>query len=264
MHFLHGTSPLHISNIGQIISRMRTKVAVVTGATGGIGRAIIEELDKEGFTCVLIGKHEKELQTLQKSLKTRGSKYYICDFSKVNEVIEAGKEILKDFDTVDVLLNVAGIGVYKPIEEVTVKEWEDSYAIGNTSPYFLTKTLLPSLSKSDLSLVINIGSGMGVMPAGGRSVYSSMKFALRGQTLSLAKEFERSKPNFVLMTLGSVLTAFGPMSLEEKKNEMETGGKGYLTPEYVAKKILEVIKDKNREDEYTVYSADYAREWQKN
>ncbi len=240
------------------------KVAVITGATGGIGRAIVAELDSDGFTCVLLGKHEKELQTLQKSLKIKGGKYYVCDFSKVNEVIKAGKEVLIDFDTVDVLLNVAGIGVYKPIEEVTLQDWEDSYAIGNTSPYFLTQILLSNLSKSDLSLVINIGSGMGVMPAAGRSVYSSMKFALRGQTLSLAKEFERSKPNFVLLTLGSVLTAFGPMSLDEKKKEMETGGKGYITPEYVAKKVIEVIKDKNREAEYTVYSADYAREWQKN
>ena len=138
------------------------------------------------------------------------------------------------------------------------------FIIGNTSPYFLTQSLLPGLSKSEISLVVNIGSGMGVMPAAGRSVYSSMKFALRGQTLSLAKEFERSKPNFVLMTLGSVLTAFGPMSLDEKKKEMETGGKGYLTPEYVAKKTVEVINDKDREVEYTVYSADYGREWQKN
>lgn len=243
---------------------MKGKIAVVTGATGGIGRAIVKELDNDGFACVLLGKHKDELESLLESLKTEGGKNYVCDFSNVDDVIRVGKEIAKDFSVIDVLLNVAGIGVYKPIEDVTVKEWEDSYAIGNTSPYFLTQTLLPNLSKSDISLVINIGSGMGVIPAAGRSVYSSMKFALRGQTLSLAKEFERSKPHFVLMTLGSVLTAFGPMSLEEKKKEMETGGKGYLTPEYVAKKITEVIKNKDREAEYTVYSADYAREWQKN
>ncbi len=241
---------------------LTNKIAVVTGATGGIGRAIVKEMDLNGFVSVLVGRDEIELKNLQKTLKVKGSKCYVSDFSKVADVINTGKEILKDFETIDVLVNVAGVGIYKPIEEVSTKDWEISFNIGNTAPYFLTQTLLPKLSKSDFGVVVNIGSGMGVMPAAGRSIYSSMKFALRGQTLSLAEEFKRTKPNFVLMTLGSVLTSFGPMSFEEKKKEMESG-KGYLTPETVAKKILEVINDKNREVEYTMYPGDYASEWEK-
>lgn len=238
------------------------KFAVVTGATGGIGRAIVQGLDGAGFNCILLGRHEEELKGFFKTLQNNKGKIYACNFADVNDVIGIGKKIVSDFKTIDVLLNVAGIGIYKPIEEVTVKDWEDSYTIGNTSPFFLTQTLLPSLEKSDISVVVNIGSGMGVIPAAGRSVYSSMKFALRGQTLSLAEEFKRTKPHFVLMTLGSVLTSFGPMSFEEKKKEMESG-KGYLTPETVAKKIVEVIKDGERESEYTIYPADYAGQWQK-
>jgi short-subunit dehydrogenase len=101
---------------------------------------------------------------------------------------------------------------------------------------------------------------MGVIPAAGRSVYSSMKFALRGQTLSLAKEFKRTKPRFVLLTLGSVLTSFGPKSMDEKRKEME-GGKSYLSPEYVAKKIMEIINTKTPEEEYTIYPSGYTDEW---
>ncbi len=241
---------------------LKGKIAVVTGATGGIGRAIVSALDGEGVICVLLGTHEDELKKLLDGLRTKGGKYYIANFTDINDVVSVGKKIEGDFEKIDLLANVAGIGVYKPIEEVAVKEWEDSFTIGNTAPYFLTQTLLPKLSKSDLALVINIGSGMGVIAAPGRSVYCSMKFALRGQTLSLAEEFKRMKPNFVLMTLGSVLTSFGPMSFEEKRKEMESG-KGYLTPETVAKKIVDIAKDQNREVEYEIYPADYASEWQK-
>lgn len=241
---------------------LKGRVAVITGATGGIGRALVSGFDSEGVICVLLGTHLDELENLQKTLKTKGGKCYVANFADINDVIKIGKEIVHDFPKVDLLFNVAGVGIYKPIEEVSVKDWESSFAIGNTAPYFLTQTLLSRLSKSDLGVVINIGSGMGVLPAAGRSIYSSMKFALRGQTLSLAEEFRRSKPNFVLMTLGSVLTSFGPMSLDEKTKEMESG-KGYLTPESVTKKIIEVVKDEKRESEYTMYPTDYASEWQK-
>lgn len=238
------------------MDEMSKRIAVVTGATGGIGRAIVAELDSRGFSCVLLGKHEDELKNVLKGLKTAGAKCFVCDFSKVEEVIGVGKKISSEFGEINVLLNVAGIGVYKAIEEVEIKEWEDSFTIGNTSPYFLTKELLPSLKKNDNSVVINIGSGMGVIPTAGRSVYCSMKFALRGQTLSLAQEFKGSKPDFVLMSLGSVLTSFGPMSLEEKRREMESG-KGYLTPEWVATEIMKVIESDEREAEYTFYPSNY-------
>ena len=109
--------------------------------------------------------------------------------------------------------------------------------------------------------MINIGSGMGVIPAPGRSVYCAMKFALRGMTLSLAEEFKRTKPHFILLTLGSVLTGFGPMSLAEKKEEA-LKGKAYLTPEWVAKKVVEIIKAEAKESEYTFYPSDYKDEWE--
>jgi hypothetical protein len=79
---------------------------------------------------------------------------------------------------------------------------------------------------------------------------------VRGLTLSLSEEFKNTKTHFCLITLGSTLTSFGPMSFEEKKREMESG-KAYFTPSWVAKKLVEIIKDDNREIEYTLYPTDY-------
>lgn len=239
------------------IMNLNGKVAVITGATGGMGRAIAKELDSEGVVCVLLGTHEEELNNLAKTLNTKGSKCYAADFSNPDEIVRISEKVAKEVPAVDLLINLAGIGIYKPIEEVSLEEWQNSFSIGVTAAYFLTKSLIKNMSDSDLSLVLSMGSGMGIIPTPGRSVYCASKFALRGMVLSLAEEFKKSKPHFCLMSMGSVLTSFGPMSMEEKKKEMEEG-KSYFTPEWVAKKVIEIAKDQNREVEYKLYPTDYA------
>jgi short-subunit dehydrogenase len=239
---------------------LKDKIIVITGASKGIGNTLTKFLAKEGARVILVARSEEILKDLVKNFGEEKHKYYACDLSNINEVFNLVRKIKKDFEKVDVLVNAAGIGVYKPIEEVKTEEWDLSFAIGVKAPYFLTQGLLPLLQKSDLSLVLDIGSGMGVLPAAGRSVYCSMKFALRGATLSLAEEFERTKPHFCLITLGSTLTGFGPMSVEKKRRQMEEG-KAYFTPEWVAQKLTEIIKDEKREVEYTLFPSEYKGEW---
>jgi len=240
------------------------RVAVVTGATGGIGKEIVKRLDSEGVTLLLISRKGTELQELLNSLKNKESKYYVCDLSNQEETEKIANEISSKYPKIDILLNSAGVGVYKPIEEATLSEFNDSLNIGLTSTFILTKKLMSSLNNSQDSLVLNIGSGAGTIPMAGRSLYCTTKFALRGLTLSLAEEFKRiGNPKFCLITLGSTLTSFGPMDFEEKKLEMEKG-KAYFTPEWVADKLTEIIKDPNREVEYQLFPGDYGfGEWNK-
>lgn len=243
---------------------LKNKVAVVTGATGGIGRELVKYIDDEGAQIILVSKNETELQNLLKTLKNKTSKYYVCDFSNQAETEKVAKEIVSDFKNIDLFINSAGIGIYKPIEEATLEDFNNSINIGLTSVFIFTKELLATLSKSDDALILNIGSGAGVIPMSGRSVYCTTKFGLRGLTLSLAEEFMRIKnPKFCLITLGSTLTSFGPLSFEKKKEEMENG-KAYFTPEWVGEKLIEIIKDSNRDVEYTLYPGDYGfGEWNK-
>lgn len=237
---------------------IKNKTVLITGASKGMGNSIAKRLAQEGANLILVARTEEILKDLAKNLGGGSHKYYACDFSDIKKVLDLSENISKDFEKIDVLINGAGIGVYKPIEEVSFDEWRKSFSIGLDAPYFLTQKLLPLLGKSEKSLVINIGSGMGVIPAPGRSVYCSLKFGLRGMTLSLAEEFKRTKIQFVLLTLGSVLTGFGPKTIEEKKNE----GKAYLTPEWVAERVLEIIKEDGKAVEYTFYPSDYKEEWQ--
>lgn len=237
---------------------IKGKIVMVTGASRGMGNSIAKNLAKEGANLILVARSEETLKDLVKSLGGGSHKYYVCDFEDINQAMDLADKVSKDFEKIDVLINGAGIGIYKPIEEVSFDEWRKSFSIGLDAPYFLTQKLLPLLNKFEKSIVINIGSGMGVIPAPGRSVYCSLKFGLRGMTLSLAEEFKRTKIQFVLLTLGSVLTGFGPKTIEEKKSE----GKAYFTPEWVAERVSEIIKEDGKAVEYTYYPSDYKEEWE--
>src|SRR3989304_1722877 len=201
---------------------LKNKIVVVTGATGGIGRELVKELDREEAKLILISKSEDELKNLVNSLKGKGNSYFVCDFANQDQVQELSKKLFKEYPSIDLLVNTAGIGIYKPIEEISLEDWNKSLDVGLTAPFILPKGIIESLKSTKDSLVLHSGSGAGVIPFAGRSAYGAMKFAMRGFTLSLAEEFKHSHPSFCLITLGSTLTSFGPMSFEEKKKEMES------------------------------------------
>jgi short-subunit dehydrogenase len=235
---------------------IKDKTVILTGATGGIGRELSKKFDEEGASLILISKSEEELQSLIKSLKGSNHSYFTCDLSDQAATEKLGKELAEKYKNIDVLFNAAGIGIYKTIEEETLEEFNKSMNINLFSEFIMSKSLIENLKSTPNSLVISIGSGDGVIPVGGRSIYCTTKFAVRGMMLSFAEEFRRSNPKFCLITLGSTLTGFGPLSLEDKKREMESG-KGYLTPEWVAKRLVEIVKEDNREVEYEISSSDY-------
>lgn len=235
---------------------LKDKIAVVTGATGGIGSELVKKLDSEGIQLVLVAKSEDELQNLTKELKGENNSYFVCDLSNQEVTEKIGNEISKKYPNIDIFLGAAGIGVYKPIEDATLDDWNNSMNINVSSNFIFIKKLESSLQKSDDPLVLTVGSGAGVIPMAGRSIYCSTKFALRGLMLSLSEEFQRTKVKFCLITLGSTLTNFGPSGLEKKREE-QLSGKAYFSPDWVANKLTEIIKDDKREVEYKLYPGDY-------
>src|SRR3989344_3502140 len=240
---------------------LKEKVVVITGATGGIGSELSKAFSQKGARLVLISRNEDKLKDLITKLDGSRHEYIIYDFRNQDNFEELIKELRDKADNIDVLINNAGIGVYKSLEEAEEKDWADSININATFPFLLTKKLLQILQKSEKGIILNVGSGMGRIPSAGRSVYCASKFALRGLSLSLSKEYKRTNIHFVLVTLGSTLTDFGPMTLKEKQEE-SLKGKAYFTPEWVAKKFVELIEKDEFEDEIELYPSEYTgKEW---
>ena len=198
------------------------KTVVITGATGGIGYELCKELKKKEVKLVAVARSEEKLSNLSKTLG--GNLVYIAyDFANSQNLEELDKLIRDKCERIDILINNAGVGIYKTIEESDLHDWTESVAINVTVPFFLIKALLPLLTKSEKALVMNVGSGMSKIPTAGRSLYCASKAALRLLSMSLSKEYEGTNIHFVHITLGSTLTKFGPMSLKEKEEEKEMG-----------------------------------------
>jgi len=218
---------------------LKEKVVVVLGANGGIGSAIVRELAKTGAVVVPITKEG-------------------VDLANLDEVEKVSAEVAKEHPDISAFINATGIGVYRGLSDLERNDWESSLNINLTGPLFFIKGILPSLNKND-SVVINLGSGLGKKPYYKERIpYIVSKFGLRGMSLALSRDFEGKYPNFCLVTLGSVMTGFGSGGLVKRK-ELEKKGKLYFTPEWVAERIVYVIKDKERQSEYTFYPKDYVK-----
>lgn len=233
---------------------LKDKTVILIGATGGIGSALAKNLNREGARLILISKSEDKLAILAKELNN--SQYFTCDLTNTDEVHKTIAKISNSFSEVSVLVNAAGIGIYKNIEETADEDLNNSYRINVLSPFLFIRDLLPKLKQINDSLVLNIGSGAGTIPMRSRSVYCSTKYALRGLILSLAEEFKEKNPKFLLITLGSTITNFGGKTIAEKKQEYEKG-RAYFSPEWVANKLMEIIKDNLQEVEITLFPGDY-------
>lgn len=221
---------------------LNNKVFVLIGSNGGIGSEVVKRLNGEHANLILVDKDAVES--------------FACDLTNRQDTISLCKKINKFVNKVDCLINCSGIGIYKPINDLSLEEWDYSLALNLTAPFILIKELKKLMEGSEMSLIMNIGSGAGVIPMKNRSAYCSSKFGLRGLTLSLNEEYKGLKPHFCLITLGSTLTGFAGVSVE-KKTDLNKQGQAYFTKEWVADKLIEILKDDNREVEYTLYPSDY-------
>ena len=222
------------------------KNAVVVGATGGIGSKLVFALKQNAYNVIEVSRNSK--------IK--------CDLTDYGEISKAIQEIKNRFSPINLLINAAGIGVYKNIVDTTDKDIQQTFMVNTIAPAIFIRELAPLMS-TEKSLVLSLGSGAGVIPMRGRSVYCSSKYALRGLHLSLNEEYKDKSPNFCLITLGSTLTNFGPMTVEEKQKEFKKG-RAYFPVDFVVEKLIKIINDPDRSNEITLYPGDHGfGQWKK-
>ena len=214
-------------------SKLKNRVAIITGATQGIGRATALTLAKEGVNLVLIGRNLEKLSTLEVECSKFGGKIKTVafDLSQVEKINDLVKDILGTFPQVDILVNNAGTYVKGNPYESKLEDWDYLLDLNFRSVYHLTNRVLPSIQEG--GAIINISSISAHNFNKGGEIYSATKAALKAYSSSL---FESVREN------GIKVTCFFPGFVNtELGREAHLDSEKMIQPEDISQSILWVL-----------------------
>lgn len=202
---------------------IRGKLALVTGAASGIGKAIAIALAREGADLYLLDVDEaglKEVVAEVTSLKVKALGK-VCDLTKPESISAAVQEILSRWPHIDILVNNAGVAYYGPTHKMTGDQWSWLLSINLLAPIQLTRELLPTLLERPEAHILNVCSIAGLVAGGRFAAYHVSKFGLVGFSEALRAEYGRK---------GIGVTALCPGPVRTKLYESAQTGKGSTKP----------------------------------
>jgi len=220
--------------------RLAGKVAIVTGASRGIGRAISVALAKEAATVVLAARSIPELRKTADQVAKAGGQaaVVVTELTEEESIKNLVKVTAEKFGRLDILVNNAGVTHSAKLEETSTEDWERCFRVNARAPFILCREALGLLRKSPEAHIINIASVVGVKGYPLQSAYTSSKHALRGMTISLAEELRDSNVRVHVLCPGGVDTGMvGNVRPDIKKEDL-------IGPDEIAELLLYLVTHK--------------------
>jgi short-subunit dehydrogenase len=220
--------------------------ALVTGASGGIGSAIVREIVGAGGKALITGRDAQKLRALAKEIDPAGTSVCIV---VANVMQERDRRMLCDVAThwqggIDVLINAAGVPDFGLFEDASQTSIERTFAVNALAPLQLCRDLLPHLSARPRASIVNIGSVFGSIAYPGHAVYSATKFALRGFTEALRRELRETNVRVHYLAPRATRTKFNCPELEALN---ERFGVATDSPERVAAHLRRMLERERAE-----------------
>ena len=170
--------------------KLKDKVAIVTGAGTGIGRAIALAYVQEGASVVLVGRTQETLATVAEEVIALGGEALVvrASVSKPPEVRRVVEEALARFGKVQILVNNAGVFIYKGFLDLSLEDWDDTIDTNLKGIFLCCQAVLPGMIKQKQGNIINISSIHGKIGDANLSAHCASKFGVIGLTQALARE----------------------------------------------------------------------------
>jgi NAD(P)-dependent dehydrogenase (short-subunit alcohol dehydrogenase family) len=166
------------------------KVAVITGASKGLGKAMGLALGAAGASLVLVSRNLEQLNEVARAVKDTGGEALVfqTDVSEEDQVLKLERDVVDKFGRAHILINNAGINIRKPLVEFKLEEWHRVLNTNLTSVFLMCRSFVPHMKGTGYGRIINMTSTMSWVSMPGRAAYSASKTALLGVTRALALE----------------------------------------------------------------------------
>ena len=204
---------------------LKDKVAIITGATRGIGRAIALRFAQEGCDIAFCGRSRNEnMIAVEEELNSLGvkAKGYVADVAKLDSAQQFVAEVLKDFGHLDILINNAGITDDAAIKRMTEEQWDRVIETDLKSVFCMTKTVQPSMWKQGSGSIVNISSVVGIGGNVNQANYAAAKAGIIGFTKTAVKEMGARNIRINVVAPGFIATEMTGDVPEQLKTYWQT------------------------------------------
>lgn len=218
---------------------LRGKVAVVTGGTRGIGLSIARKLLAGGAKVFICGRNAEHLKA---ALVTMGKKSdgnvdgVAADVRRYEDCQKVVQGAAEKFGGIDILINNAGLGYFKPVDQLTPEEWDEIIQTNLSGVFYCCREAIPLLRKRGGGYIFNISSLAGVNPFAGGSAYNASKFGLNGFSEAMMQDVRHDGIRVSYIMPGSVDTDFGAVP------GSQSGASWKLTGEDIAKAVVDLYQ----------------------
>jgi len=218
---------------------LENKVALVTGAGKGIGKAIAIALAKEGVHVGLMARTEKDIRSVAEEIRALGVKAAVAtaDVSNRGDVEAAVAAIQQELGNVDILINNAGTATFGGFLELDPEVWENQIKVNVFGVYYVTRAVLPQMIERKTGDIINISSTAGKSGSPVTSAYSASKFAVFGLSESLMQEVRKHNIRVTAMAPSTVVT-----ELAHSANLIKGDPERVMHPEDFAELLIAQLK----------------------
>jgi NAD(P)-dependent dehydrogenase (short-subunit alcohol dehydrogenase family) len=187
------------------------RVALVTGATKGIGLETCKVLADAGADIVAVGRDAAGLKEVEAAVKAVGRKCLTisADMASTTDPVIAAQRALKEFGTIDILVNNAGVALIDMLTEATVDDWDKTMAVNLRAPFLVARTVVPAMIKQKRGKIINISSQAGVVGLEAHGAYAASKGGLNMLTKVMTVEWAKHNIQINSVCPTVILTPMG-------------------------------------------------------